>query len=91
MITEAILGIGIGFLRWVLDAIPTVDVPEWFTGSNSTLGIIFEQAGSMGAWIPLPLVFTCGAAIVGCTLVSFLLKTTRILLSLFTAGGGSAG
>jgi hypothetical protein len=44
----------------------------------------------MGVWIPLDLAFACAFALVTTYIGGGVVKAIRILISHFTAGGGSA-
>jgi hypothetical protein len=44
----------------------------------------------MGVWFPAPLVLTVLGALLTIWLVSFSIKVIRMVVSLFTGGGGSA-
>lgn len=89
MITLAILRL----LGWIFSALfalfPTIPVPSWLS-IDGPVGTVFQAAGSMGVWFPVQLV----ATVVGTLLVvwasGFVIKAARMVVSLFTGGGGSA-
>ncbi len=90
MITEALLRLGGWLLHAVLSVLPVVTVPSWLTGSDSAFSTVFSAAGSMGVWFPSTLVVTVLSFLLVAWLASFGVKVARMVLSLFTAGGGSA-
>lgn len=91
MIVEWFLAVAKAVVTGVLSVIPSVSVPSWLSGRNSTLSNVLGYFTGFGAWIPLNL----AGAVIGSLLVlvgvSFTVKVVRIVLSYVTAGGGSAG
>lgn len=90
MITDALIAMGAALLRFVLGGVPDASVPDWMTGGASMSSRVFQYAGSMGVWFPWTLCGVVIAAVLGTWAISFGIKVVRMLLSLFTAGGGSA-
>jgi len=74
----------------MMDAIPDIPVPSWFTGSDSWFSTLFQEAGSMSVWVNFGLARTVGTILIGCIALSAAIKLGRILASFLTAGGGSA-
>ena len=89
MITLAILNL----LGWVFEALfslfPTIDVPSWFS-IDGPVGTVFQAAGSMGAWFPVQLVASVLTTLLLVWAVGFVIKAARMVISLFTGGGGSS-
>lgn len=90
MITEWVLGAGGSLLSWIFGALPVVAVPSWLSSGSGAMSTVFQAAGSMGVWFPTGLLVTVLTAVLVMWLVGFVVKVTRMVLSLFTAGGGSA-
>lgn len=91
MITEAIMRLVGGFTSAVLGLIPdSLGVPSWLDVGMGALMDVLSSAASLAVWIPLPLV----VAGIGFRLLVILgtisVKSLRVVVSLFTGGGGSA-
>ena len=91
MIVQWGIGIVSGIVAWVVGLFPTIAPPSWLTDANSSLATAAGYVGSMGTWVPVPLVITVAGAVLACWVVGFGIKVVRILLSFLLAGGGSAG
>lgn len=90
MIAEWVLGAFGWLLHALLSVLPVVEVPSWLSGSDSAFSTVFSAAGSMGVWFPSTLVVTVLVGLLAIWLTAFGVKVVRMVLSLFTAGGGSA-
>ena len=90
MIANWVLGVGGWLLHTLLGALPVIPVPVWLTGNDSAFSTVFSAAGSMGVWFPSTLVVSVLSGLLVIWLASFVVKVARMVLSLFTAGGGSA-
>lgn len=90
MITDAILNFFGGVLHAILQALPVVAVPDWLASGSSAVSTVFGFVGSMGVWFPGPLALSIIGALLAVWLVGFGIKIARIVISLFTFGGGSA-
>jgi hypothetical protein len=88
-------------VQWFMDAIawlahsvfsvmPAVAIPSWFLQSTSVMSGLFTDAQTMGVWLPIPLAVTVATLLFASIMGGALIKLARIVLSLFTAGGGSA-
>jgi hypothetical protein len=90
VVTDAILA----FLGWLagllIDSLPVVPLPAWMNSLAGFAGTVFGYAGSMGNWFNMPLALVMSSSLLGVWLVSFGVKAVRIVLSLFTGGGGGA-
>lgn len=74
----------------LLGVLPVVAVPDWLTGLSGAVGNVLQIAGSMGVWFPGGLALTVITACLALWLTGFGIKLARMVLSLFTGGGGSA-
>lgn len=90
MIVEWLLNIGAGLLHFMFQALPDITAPDWLTSNTGAFATVFAGAGSMGVWFPSPLLLSVLAGLLALWLVGFGIKLTRMVVSLFTAGGGSA-
>ena len=90
MVTESLIGVLSGVFTWLLGWIPAPDVPAFFDDASSGIQSISELLGSVSVWIPVGLVALVLAAWAATWATGVLIKLARIVLSLFTAGGGSA-
>lgn len=77
-------------VAFMLGLLPTIAVPSWLTTAGSAVSTVLGYASTMGAWIPLDVGLTVVGAFLSCLAASFGIKLVRIVLSFFTAGGGSA-
>jgi hypothetical protein len=89
MIVELVFGVVVNFIVWVIDRLPSGSVPDWL-GEGGYLTTVWTSAAGLGAWVPWTLFTSVAVFVMGAAALSFLIKLGRIILSLFTAGGGSA-
>jgi len=90
MITDAIINFFGGIFDWLLGTLPTVAVPDWLNSASSMAGTVFGFANSMGVWFPTGLAFTIAGTLVATWLIAGGVHVGRMVLSLFTGGGGKA-
>lgn len=90
MITGLILRMLADVASALLNALPHIGVPSWLS-DNGAIGQVFQAAGSMGVWFPVALASTVLLAVVGIWLAGFGVKVARMVISVFTGGGGGAG
>lgn len=90
MVTSGLIFVFAGFVKWIVDGLPDTGLPDWMTASTGAVGQVFAFADSMSVWFPTPLVFSIVGTLLAINLISFGIKIARMVLSLFTAGGGSA-
>jgi hypothetical protein len=90
VITELWITLWGNLLEWLFSGLPAYVAPDWVSGLAGAAGQVFGMAGSMGVWFPAPLVMGILVALLAVWLVSFTIKVMRLVLSLFTGGGGSA-
>lgn len=95
MITDRVLSVVLSPIYWLLGAFPDVSWPLWFAASGS--GSVAERAavwgssvGLLGGWFPVAEFFDAGSLVLVCIGVAVAIKLVRIVVSLLTAGGGSA-
>ena len=90
MITDAILSFFGGILHTIMSALPVIQVPGWLASGSGAVSTVFGFVGSMGVWFPGGLALSVIGALLAVWLVGFGIKIARIVISLFTFGGGSA-
>lgn len=90
MILEWLMTLAANLFEWMFAGVPAYVAPSWVSSLGGAAGQVFAMAGSMGVWFPAPLVLTILLALLAFWLVSFGIKITRIVISHFTGGGGSA-
>jgi hypothetical protein len=90
VIVEWFLGVLADLFHAMMGAIPPFTPPEWLSSIGGAAGTLFSYASSMGAWYPAGLTLTVVLAVLTVWGVGFAIKIARMILSLFTAGGGSA-
>jgi hypothetical protein len=91
VIVQWLLGVGANLVHWLLGTLPVMQVPDWLSASDNAFTTVFSAAGSMGVWFPAPLLVVVLGALLVFWLSGFAIKLGRMVLSVFTAGGGSAG
>jgi hypothetical protein len=89
MVTEAlldVLGAVWGALLWM------IPVPPDFSWIETPVVLsVANDVGSMGAWLPLVVIGTIVAAMFAAWLSAGGIVIARMVLSLFTGGGGNVG
>lgn len=94
MITEAIIRVFLLPFQWVLGIIPVINWPSWFqsSGSESVVakaGEWGENIGVIDGWFPVNTFFDAMGIFVVCAGAALAIRLSRVLVSLFTGGGGS--
>lgn len=74
MIVEWFLGLGTGFVAWLVATFPAWSVPDWFTSVDGGIQSIVTMAAGMGAWVDMGLAMTVVSAVVGTWVVCALIK-----------------
>lgn len=85
-LTEAMLVTLNGFGGWA-----TADPPDWLDSAEPAIETLFAGGASMGVWLPIQFGLTAAATVLAFKFAGLLVKIVRIVASLLTAGGGSAG
>lgn len=91
MVTEIVIGAVLGAVRFILDMLPIVTVPGWVQPGgvlDSVASTISSKAAAFGYWVPLDDVATAGTLLLAVVGVSLAVRSVRIVISLFTGGGG---
>lgn len=90
MITEAVVNLLVGLFTFLLDLMPDVTLPAWIGTSTTALGTALGHITLLDNWIPVQAIGHVVVFILGCFTVAFGVRVGRMLISLFTGGGGSA-
>lgn len=90
MITDAIISFFTSLLDIMFGWINIPGPPSWVS-NPSAISVVFQFVGSMGIWFPTATVVLIVGAIFAARLVGLGIKAGRMVLSLFTGGGGHAG
>lgn len=90
MIVEAFISILVGIADGIFALLGNSAAPSWLTGVGGQLASLVDMSASLGSWVPWPVIAASVAAVGGAYLVSLTVKVVRMLISLFTGGGGSA-
>lgn len=91
MIVEKLLELAVWLLGLVVTVVPFPDPPGWLTSSGGAFASVFQGAYSLGVWFPTTLVLAVIAGVFALRLSGLGVRIGRMVLSLFTGGGGNAG
>jgi hypothetical protein len=78
------------FFSWVIGNLPAPTVPTWLTGLDSAVSALTGFVNQLQAWIPSTLALVVLSSLVVAIVVSIGARIARMVLSLFTGGGGNA-
>ena len=90
MITFWLLQLMGGLLSLMVSLVPTFDMPTWFTGLGATLDEFSAHAVGMDSWVPFDSLTTVVGFVLTVVPIGFAIRLVRIILSLFSGGGGNA-
>lgn len=90
MVTAAVWDAICTFLGWLVHLFPTIAVPTWVNdiGGYAAQGV--AAANGFHAWVPLEAMRNGFVFLLSCGGIVLAVRAFRILLSLFTGGGGGA-
>jgi hypothetical protein len=91
MIVQWFVGIIATVVHWSIGALPTTTLPDWTSTVSSLVTTINSYITGVAVWLPFSALSTVVVLIATVIGVALLVKVARIVLSFFTAGGGSAG
>lgn len=91
MITFETLRLVLRVLGWALQSIPVPSPPAWLSSPDGALMTVFGGVYSMSVWFPTGLVMIVVGAAFLARLAGLGIKVARMVLSLFTGGGGNVG
>lgn len=90
MIIEALVSMLSALVTSVADMFGSLTLPEWWVSLDGSLSSLGEYAAGYGEWVPVAEAVTALGFVVGALALALTIKLVRIVVSLFTAGGGSA-
>lgn len=90
MIFEAIVDVLATFFEWVGGLLPEIDVPSWIGTIASSLATVTGFMAPLGVWVPFSAAQSATLLVVAAVVVALGTKVIRVLVSLFTGGGGGA-
>jgi Trk-type K+ transport system membrane component len=91
MIVKWLIDLVVELFGHVLSLLPDSLVqPADVQASIDTINSVLQSGSGLGAWIPYGQVFAAVSMLLGAIAIAIGIKVVRILLSLFTGGGGSA-
>lgn len=90
MITKWVLEFIGALMGFVLGLMPQVSLPSWFQAAATTLDDALTTIGGYGQWMPLGAIGNGIAFVLLCFGIAFGVRVFRMVLSLFTGGGGGA-
>jgi len=67
-----------------------LQAPGWLQSAGDTWQSIMGQAAGLDPWIPWSVLSAVVTSLLACVVIGFGIKVVRMVLSLFTGGGGSA-
>lgn len=91
MIFEAILNLLTSLITLLLSALPELTIPTWYTDDflpfwTSTI----SGVSGFRAWFPFDAIGTAVAVLSSTFAITVAIRIVRMVISLFTGGGGSA-
>lgn len=90
MVTAAIYNALVDFFGFLLGLFPTIELPAWLDSAGTYAAQGVEAANGFGYWVPVDALGNAFVFLLVCGAVVFGVRVFRILLSLFTGGGGGA-
>lgn len=91
MVVYYALKVVAGVVSALFSVIPAVPVPSWLSDTSGPVGKVFAFADSLSVWFPVQLALTVLAAYLAIKATAFGIRVVRMVISVFTGGGGSAG
>jgi len=79
-----------GFLVFVGNLLPDIELPEGVAGFASFIEPAWLVINGMGGWIAVSTIGLCVAWMIGLQGIIVGIRVIRVVVSLFTGGGGSA-
>jgi hypothetical protein len=78
------------FFGWLLSQFPTFTLPDWWDGTVAYMAQGVELINGVHNWLPLTAIRNCLIFLLAVSAAVFAVRAFRIVLSLFTGGGGGA-
>lgn len=90
MLFELVVNVLVGVVGGMFALLGNLPAPGWLTGLVGQLDGLVSAGASMGVWVPWSVMGVVAGAVAACAAISLSVRLFRMLLSLFTGGGGSA-
>lgn len=95
MITDLVLTVVLAPLQWVLDAIPAISWPTWFSTSGPSSVVEMargwgDSVGTLNGWFPVAEFFAAAGIVFAAAVAHLAIRAVRMIVSGLTGGGGSA-
>jgi uncharacterized protein YhhL (DUF1145 family) len=91
VIVEKLIELCVWLLGLVVTVIPFPGPPDWLTSTGGAFASVFSGAVALGVWFPTGLVLAVILGVFALRLSGLGVRIGRMVLSLFTGGGGNAG
>ena len=92
MVTDRVIGAVVGVMRAVLGFMPVMRVPE-FVRPGGTLEVkaveLATKFAGLERWVPFDIAVYAAGALVAVIVVAAGIRSVRMIVSLFTGGGGT--
>lgn len=89
MITDAVVGVILFPITWLVSLLPEVTLPGWATTVPGWATDVGEQMGALNKWLPIHELLEVVPMILLLASGVLLFKVTQFVVSLFTGGGGA--
>ena len=90
MVTAAIWDAVTSFVAWLLGLFPTISMPSWVDSIATYAAQGIDTANGFHNWLPLSALRNGLVFVLACSAMVLTVRGFRIVLSLFTGGGGGA-
>jgi hypothetical protein len=90
VITQAILSALLDVAAWVVGLFPSVDAPGWLSGLSGPLADVTDHMSGFAVWVPFTAAGNVLVFVMAMVGVALIVKLIRLIVSLFTGGGGGA-
>lgn len=90
MISEALIGIIAGLVSAIGGMFPTMETPAFLAGLADKVAVVTGWMAPLGVWVPLNAASTATQVVLTAAAAAIAIKLLRLVVSLFTGGGGSA-
>jgi len=90
MIVKLLIDFLTALCSFVVGLFPTAGPPSWWSDASGYIAQVWAYGNQLGSWIPWQVAAVCIPAVFVAIGIGVAIRTFRIILSLFTGGGGSA-
>ena len=90
MVTRAVVELLGGLVAWLVTLMPSPSMPDWYAPIPGYLATLGSAVSQFSYWIPVSLISTMLVFVTASRLAPIVIRIVRVVVSLFTGGGGSA-